>query len=234
MANPKQPKRADTVGAPSASSISSSDAPASKDASAKPKRNRPSRNAVTIGAGRPCATCVHDRRVEIEQWIIDGVPFSKIARAIGGSPCREAIIRHSSVCIPALFEERRALENARGTFSIDMITQHIARAIERADDAAACAHDSEDESAAGKAAATKAHVDAIKLAGMTLGIFEKKTKVEILMKDPEVQAIFDRLVKVVCAPCAKVCLGVLAGEALDDDADDVDADDDDDEPRFDS
>lgn len=157
--------------------------------------------------GKPCATCTHPKRSEIEQAILDGVPWQRIARELtDGHPGMIPIKRHAQMCIPEIMERRRAKIQEPDELTADLVTAHLKRALARADESSEIAfdvdeHDVQREAAQGRSAAIRAHVDTVRAAGEIVGLFRSGTKVEVLLKAPETQEFLSRLVDLLCPHC---------------------------------
>lgn len=153
-------------------------------------------------------TCSHPRRAEIETAILDGLPFHRIARTItDGHPGATPIKKHAQDCIPEIMARRRAKIQEPDDLTAELVTEHLKRALSRADESSEISfeldeHGASREAAQGRSAAIRAHVDTLRAAGEIVGVFKSGTKVEILLKHPETQEFLTKLAELVCPNCA--------------------------------
>lgn len=155
--------------------------------------------------GRPCLTCSHPKRIEIEKAIIDGMPYMQIARNITmGSPLAGAITKHANKCVPELLGLRSGNASERAALSREELETYMRSSLEQAAESAERAMTEEDdesgrllEGATGRTAALKAQFDIAKGTGEALGLIESKTKVEVIFANPEVVELIDYLISIV-------------------------------------
>lgn len=156
--------------------------------------------------GRPCLTCTHPRRLEIEKAIIDGIPYQRIARDItcGDPPKAYAIKNHAYKCVPEMVAKRACIAEEVERVSRETLEAHMREALLQAQESADRAMSEEDdesgrliEGATGRTAALKAWVDIAKGTGEALGLIESKTRVEIILADPMVREFVERLLALV-------------------------------------
>jgi hypothetical protein len=89
-----------------------------------------------ITSGRPCATCSHDRRAEIEGALVTGESVSGISGRFGGHPSTSSIYRHISLHLsPELREGLQGLSQSGLTDILARISRIGTLAQEAAEDA---------------------------------------------------------------------------------------------------
>lgn len=167
------------------------------------------------GQGAPCKTCSSPLRLKIEQQIVEGQPWLRIARNFGNVIHSQSIKRHAVICIPEIMNQRAASICDEGKLSRELIEDHANRLLERADTVVEEALDVDEEgapreTAMGRAAVLRAHGDSIKIAGQVIGMFDSKTKLEILLKDPGTQEALMKLIDTLCPECCVAAREVLA------------------------
>lgn len=156
--------------------------------------------------GRPCLTCTHPRRLEIEKAIIDGIPYQRIARDItcGDSPKAYAIKNHAYKCVPEMVAKRVSIAEEAERVSRESLEVHMREALLQAQESADRAMTEECdedgrliEGATGRTAAIKARYEIAKGTGEALGLIESKTRVEIILADPMVRELVENLLALV-------------------------------------
>lgn len=61
--------------------------------------------------GRPCVTCTHPKRYEIEKALVEGVPYRKLTEKYG--PSSASLSRHRNEHLPAHLAKAHEAEQAR-------------------------------------------------------------------------------------------------------------------------
>lgn len=182
----------------------------------RPKHPEPTGTPeFSMGRGSVCKTCTSPHRPLIEQQIIEGKPWMQIARSVHNTIHYQSIRRHAVLCIPDIMGKRAESMEQSSVLTRELIEDHAHRLLERADTVVedALDHDEEGapkETAMGRAAALRAHGDSVKIAGQVIGMFDSKTKLEILLKDPGTQEALMKLVDTLCRECCVAAREVLA------------------------
>lgn len=163
--------------------------------------------AERAGPGRACLTCTDIERAMVEGMIVDGQPWIRISKATGGRLDHAAIKRHAKKCFPALMRDRVNKTQGDDEITVELIKDHLTGILERTKESHDAAIDETNdegerlEGASGIAAAAGRHIDAVKLAGQYIGVFDQKNKIEILLRDPSTQEVLSKLLDGLCSEC---------------------------------
>jgi hypothetical protein len=151
--------------------------------------------------------------------VLDGASWRAIELAIATGdksvdPTYVAIQRHAQKCIPEIMRRRVEAIALPDGITAELVMQHIQDSLRMAQESAELVFDEDEhgvirEAAQGRSAAIRTRVECARAAGEVIGMFDTK-KIDLILRMPETQEMFAKIVEVLCPCCAPKVRELLA------------------------
>lgn len=171
--------------------------------------------------GAPCKSCNHPKRELLEQLALGGNSWREIERAIATGdksvdPTDVAIHRHVQKCIPEIMRRRMDDILGRDEITADLVKRKLLRASHFADTSTELAFEEDEhgatrEAAQGRSAAIRTQAECARTLGELIGMFQT-SKIEMLIKSPEAQAMLTQIVEAICSDCVMKVRAIIGEE----------------------